>query len=223
MYLSTSLSRFDHVRRRQMLRLKKRSNWFLSPNTSTSMDSESVLGSHKSSMDAATSSDALASDVTASDGGLSDGALRHSSDCSYEDAGSGHLMSPGTMTPGVTPIRGHQPLQRLSHMRQDILNANLQAADTSTPKRKDNNGILSTSSKVEAAAAAAGTHHLHPGSELIMGGASNASPPATPDHLQSSHMPSSRLPAAGALSESDVRFFMVESYYGSPAQHNGDS
>lgn len=34
MYISSSLSRFDNVKRRQMLRMKKRSHWFLSPNDS---------------------------------------------------------------------------------------------------------------------------------------------------------------------------------------------
>ena len=65
-YLSTSLSRFDHVRRKQMMRLKKRSNWFLSESPGVTERE----GSHDTSV--AGSSDMLVSDNATSDGAASD-------------------------------------------------------------------------------------------------------------------------------------------------------
>ncbi len=153
MYQSSSLSRFDHVRRRQLLRMKKRSNWFLAPNQSISLGSESVIGSREASVGKssfeATSSDALMS----SDGGISDTpqeVLRLSSDGSYlDDAHHSDNM--------------HKPLTRLQP--PDIVNGN----------------------------------HA----------ASSSSPSNTPPRKHSS--------PAHVVTEKDVRYFMVENWYGSPA------
>lgn len=68
--LSTSLSRFDSVRRRQLMRLRKRSNWFLSPNISH--DSRSALSSFEASGGGISSMDPASSEATTSDGTMSD-------------------------------------------------------------------------------------------------------------------------------------------------------
>lgn len=71
--LSTSLSRFDSVRRRQLLRLRKRSNWFLSPNTSGQDDSRSALSSFEASGGGISSIiDPASSEAATSDGTMSD-------------------------------------------------------------------------------------------------------------------------------------------------------
>lgn len=170
-----------------MLRLKKRSNWFLSPSQLADSESALPMGSHEAS---------ISSDVTVSDGCLSSSEI----DCSCDDS----VQS----TPGLTPIRSHQPLQRVALMQQRQY---AQGSDlTSTPKRpptqqqqqqqesSSNNGLLLAEEQ-----------------------------PA--NNLQSSLMPSkhpgSPVAPGDSVSESDVRFFMVESFYGSPSplpqQHNG--
>ena len=167
MYQSSSLSRFDHVRRRQLLRMKKRSNWFLGPNQSISLDSESVLGSQEASVGKcsldATSSDALMSDITASDGGTSDGkpeVLRISSDGSYLD--DAHT------TTTTTDTSHHHTRSRLQP--PDIVNGNHapRSSNSNTPTRK---------------------------------------------HSSPSHQ----------VTEKDVRYFMVENWYGTPSTASGHS
>lgn len=180
MYLSTSLTRLrERMQRRQTLQMKKRSTWFLSPQ---SLGSASLLGgSHEVSMGKssleATSSDALASDVTASDCGMSDTHVSDAAhissdlDCTFDDQESLHLRHP----PASAPI------QRSSRVCQDMINANHGTA-------------LSTPSK--------SPRRL--GSELDKSMASMAT-----------DSPSS------TVTESQVRYFMVENFYG--ASQNGES
>lgn len=106
LYLSTSLSRFDHVRRRQMLRMKKRTDWFLSPPNARS---------HSTSREQseATSSEAL--DHTMSDGGLSD---------------TEHLDSSGSVTGAGMDIS----LPLLPHRHTaDVVNGNHLRTSTPAP------------------------------------------------------------------------------------------
>ena len=132
-YLSTSLSRFDHVRRKQMIRLKKRSNWFLSSNPPPGgADRE---GSHDTSvglLSVAGSSDLLLSDNALSDGGASDTApvdnvqitlnmdstmngndTSAMTDVSVESSTSQQIqLQPSDIT--NVNHQSHRPLQRLS-------------------------------------------------------------------------------------------------------------
>lgn len=139
MYQSNSLSRFDHVRRRQLMRMRKRSNWFLAhqhipqnqANVSMdttygnmSMDSSersALLGSREVSLSRrscdAGSSEAIMSDMTTSDGGLSDTPyqerIRLSSDSSY-------LLVPGRSH--GPPMYESTPRPRLQ--QPDLINGN---------------------------------------------------------------------------------------------------
>ena len=182
-YQSSSLSRFDYVRRRQIIRMKKRSNWFLAPNMSaTSADSHSsFLGSRdrsvgRSSFDG-TSSDALMSDVTdRSDGGMSDThyseGMRLSADVETSFLETSHDQSMiGSQLAATTPnSRGGNPRSRLQP--PDFINGNHSASGTSpslTPSPR----------------------------------------PSTPSHT--------------SITERDVRCFMVENWYGSPASQGSHS
>lgn len=124
MYQSSSLSRFDNVRRRQLMRMKKRSNWFLA-NTPTSQPGSREPSVGKSSLDA--SSDALMSDVT-SDFGVTDtpmsDRLRLSSDGGsfLDDSYRTHLRS--------SSLEAHR-----SRLQQpDLINGNHTMASTSSSR-----------------------------------------------------------------------------------------
>lgn len=125
MYQSSSLSRFDNVRRRQLMRMKKRSNWFLSGTPTNTSHSGGYDTHHVSN----TMSDSVVSDSVVSDTGiletptplsdrLSDGggSLMESFLSSYNsDKRLSHSLGP-------YPYR-HQP---------DLLNGNHTLASTSS-------------------------------------------------------------------------------------------
>ena len=182
-YQSSSLSRFDYVRRRQIIRMKKRSNWFLETNMSaTSADSHSsFLDSRersvgRSSFDG-TSSDALMSDVTdRSDGGMSDThyseGMRLSTDVdsSFLDTSHDQSMTGSELVAATSNRRGVNPRSKLQ--TPDFINGNHSASGTSpslTPSPR----------------------------------------PSTPSH--------------SSITEKDVRCFMVENWYNSPASQGSHS
>ena len=172
------------------MRMKKRSNWFLGPNTTVSLESSRETSLGKSSLDA-TSSDALMSDVTASDGGISDTPVRRR--CS-SDVGSSfleeqerlgmavidpHLLHTSHLThlhhsPHTHHHHLHPPHQRSPRLQQpDIINGNHATGGTS---------MLSVDSP----------HH-------------SLTPSPSPSDVDA------------AVTEKDVRYFMVENWYGKPA------
>lgn len=107
--LSTSLSRFDSVKRRQLIRLRKRSHWFLSPNMSH--DCRSALSSFEASGGGISSMDPASSEAATSDGTMSDcvaatDAIRVSldHDCPFDE--------------GVVLCRSTDPVSRRLQVRQ---------------------------------------------------------------------------------------------------------
>ena len=105
-FMSTSLNRMDTVRRRQLLRLRKRSDWFLGP--AGSVDAESAIGG---------SQDVLS--VTVGGGGA--GETNASLDSLDEFPSASGAETPdstlNTTAATTTPLSGrrseHRPLQRL--------------------------------------------------------------------------------------------------------------
>lgn len=196
-YLSTSLSRFDRVRRRQILQMKKRSNWFLSPNPSTSIETESALGSREASVGKcsidAMSSDALLSDVTASDGAMSESrdAMRLSSDLD-STFGEQEQQEP------------HEPLHRLQadnnhHTSSPVRSAAQQQLQQQQQQQQ----------RLRQPPHSPGTHSQ-----------SHSLHSHTHSHSQASSEQSSRC-ASPQVTDRDVKYFMVEHVYGPP--DNGNS
>ena len=184
-YLSSSLSRFDRVRRRQILQMRKRSNWFLSPNPSTSIDTESALGSREASVGKcsidAMSSDALLSDVTASDGAMSETrdtlGLSSDLDSTYGEHELHHEPH-------------HEPLRRL---------------------HAHNNHRMST--PVHGGVAGGGRQRLQlQRPQDSPGGCSQT-------QSQGSSQQSSRC-ASPQVTDTDVKYFMVERIYGAAQSKN---
>lgn len=119
--LSTSLSRFDSVRRRQLMRLRKRSNWFLTPDIS--YDSRSALSSFEASGGGISSMDPASSEATTSDGTMSDcipgsDGIRISSDldCPFDE--------------GTTLFRSTDPVLRRLPQKQRCPTEELKEAGT---------------------------------------------------------------------------------------------
>ncbi len=188
-YQSSSLSRFDYVRRRQIIRMKKRSNWFLAPNMgATSGDSHSsFLGSRERSVGRSsfdnTSSDALMSDVTdRSDGGFSD--TLHSEgvrlstevDTSFLDTSHDQSMTGSEYASHVAAAASRGPGNPRNTRLQppDFINGNHSAA-------------------------------------------------GSPRSVSLTPSPSHTSPSNTTISEKDVRCFMVENWYGSPASQSSHS
>ena len=160
------------------MRMKKRTNWFLSPNSSAmdTTQSESMIGGGsgdhsvdgKSSYDA-TSSEALLSDVTASDGGLSDSGLRLASDMDTTE--------PSLLLPLPD---GKQRLQQHRHSTTDVINGNHRTSTPAKPSGAPRPGMTMWS-------------------------------PSSPRHHSGSRSPSPQV----QVTDHDVRYFMVENFYGS--------
>ena len=172
-YLSTSLSRFDHVRRKQMIRLKKRSNWFLSSNPPPGgTDRE---GSHDTSvglLSVAGSSDLLLSDTAMSDGGASDNMPQDSVQIT--------LDMDSTMNGNDTSVTTDVSVDSsLSSSKQ----TQLQPSDIANVNHQSHRPL----------------HRLSPSSR------------GCPTPSPSPPSPLSR------VTEKEVRYFMVENYYGSPS------
>ena len=160
------------------MRMRKRSNWFLSPNTSTSLETGS-FGSREASVgkcSMATSSDILMSDITASDGGMSE-TVASDNDVSFgEQCCGGNLRMPVHVH--------HDQLDRLSPCAATEAHTNHQhvhTRDTMVP-----------------------AHHSTPCKAREI----PSSSAAIPHQQESGSCPSPQ------VSDSDVRYFMVETHYG---------
>ncbi len=209
-YQSSSLSRFDYVRRRQIIRMKKRSNWFLAPNMSaTSADSHSsFLGSRdrsvgRSSFDG-TSSDALMSDVTdRSDGGLSD--------THFSEGMQHHRMS--TEVDSSFLDTSHDQSLTGSEIAAPTATS-FGSSSNNPPLRGLGGGGGGEGSRNYPAAMRSKLH----APDFINGNhsASGTSPSLTPS-------PRPSTPSHSSITEKDVRCFMVENWYGSPASQGSHS
>lgn len=188
-YLSTSLSRFDSVKRRQIIRMRKRSNWFLSPNTS--YDSRSALGSYEAASCGISSMDPASSDVTTSDGGMSDvptsDAIRLSSDldCPFLE----HIADDGSSSFHATTDPLHRRLQNESASASSST-----AAPPMTAARdiSDNRGMARNSLREQV-------EHRRPSAVAtsVAGG---------------SHSPSTQVKESKR--HEATRYFLVENFYG---------
>lgn len=225
--MSTSLNRFDNVKRRQMIRMKKRSNWFLSPaasktGTSTSIDTESMMGSReqsvggkssKSSIDAV-SSEALSVDAaTTSDGGISDGGgarTPYDVECTFDEVTSSshrnnhhHHTVLLSSAPKSDPLSKRSIITTTTTVHQDIVNGNHKG---STPVTTP----VITSSHVTPR----GSHNLMVATPPPWNSSHSRSP--SPANTTSTTSGGGR----GVSMEREVRYFMVENYYGTPAEHH---
>ncbi len=230
-YQSSSLSRFDYVRRRQIIRMKKRSNWFLAPNISaTSADSHSsFLGSRdrsvgRSSFDG-TSSDALMSDVTdRSDGGMSDThysegmRLSTEADTSFLDSSHDQSMIGTELTAGGGGVA--LTTTPASHTHAHAFGPRGDAAVVkATPTTAT---TISSSSGGNSSGSSSNPRHKLQAPDFINGNHSASSAPTPSPSLTPSPRPPST-PSHSSISEKDVRCFMVENWYGSPASQGSHS
>ena len=165
------------------MRMKKRSNWFLGPNTTVSLESSRETSVGRSSL--ATSSEAIMSDVTVSDGGMSDTPVRRrcSSDveCSYleeQDSPAPRMMvDTRHLHPSHHPhhFQGHHPPRSPRLLQQpDVINGN--HGNVQGPP------LLSVDSPRHSITSAPSPSDVEP-----------------------------------AVTEREVRYFMVENWYGKPS------
>ena len=175
-YLSTSLSRFDHVRRKQMMRLKKRSNWFLTASPGVTERE----GSHDTSV--AGSSDMLVSDNAMSDGAASDIA-DNTTDNTADDIAD-------NTTDNV----------RIALDMDSTMNGNDNSVTTDVSVESSQRIQLHPSDMTDI------NHRLHRPLQRL-----SPSSGAWPTPSPSPPLPLSR------VTDKEVRYFMVENYYGSPS------
>ena len=118
--LSTSLSRFDNVRRRQMIRMKKRTNWFLSPND-TMIDSSTATTAATSAATSSAGTSASCTEESYLDVDMSGAGLRGGHSTGHvEDLDASHTAS---LLLGTSS----------SSSAADVVNGNHHRGLTSTP------------------------------------------------------------------------------------------
>ena len=224
MYQCSSLTRCDTVKRRQLIRMKKRSTWFLAPtpasttNNTSSSSSSSTCGGGRGSLDGwRTSTDVLMVDTDTMTDNSQNNSLSVFTPIVIPHTTTVTIKTMTTSTPDNSHQR-HKQSPYLHHLNDvSVINRSLLSPYPNFDHHagSDVSGTSLSSSSSALTPSPVNQPNTH-GNHSIL---------STPDYVNGNHQQhnngsrsanTAQNTSSPIVTERDVRYFMVENWYGTP-------